>query len=250
MVVVGADAHLSPAQLSSVAASTPGRLSIAGYASLMDEASARETMPSMSGFRYGVVDGYCRIFNLVSIVNIRKGLATGRRLATCTARPRPGSQLRVCCFDIPREELLPLAVREARLRLEPVPIAGEAGASSSGEGAAGCCALLCVESSDEEYRARWCEDAAAYHEQVGQHYDGQLYRDDCLPVPSYLLRCLRAHAAAGTVDNFLDESFLGDGRTRLREYIGGEVAAAGAASEAAWSAAELEELRTFLSGQT
>ena len=85
MVVVGADAHLSPTQLSSVAASTPGRLSIAGYASLMDEASARETMPSMSGFRYGVVDGYCRIFNLVSIVNIRKGLATGRRLATCTA---------------------------------------------------------------------------------------------------------------------------------------------------------------------
>ena len=112
MVVVGADAHLSPAQLSSVAASTPGRLSIAGYASLMDEASARETMPSMSGFRYGVVDGYCRIFNLVSIVNIRKGLATGRRLATCTARPRPGSQLRVCCFDIPREELQPVRVIE------------------------------------------------------------------------------------------------------------------------------------------
>ena len=36
------------------------------------------------------VDGHCRIFNLVSIINIRRGHATGRRLATATARRREG----------------------------------------------------------------------------------------------------------------------------------------------------------------
>ena len=235
-------AFLSAAQLSSVTP-VPARVSVAGYASLMDEASARETMPSLSDFRYGWVDGYCRIFNLVSIVNIRRGLATGTRLATCTARARPGSQVRVCLFDIPLEELLPLATREARLRLEPVPVSVAGGTESS--------ALLCLESSDVEYRARWCGVPGAYQEQVGQHYDGPLYREDLLPVPAYMLKCLRAHAAVGTVDNFLDASFLGDGRTALREYIGSEIASARGAvgsAESGWSAAELEELQGYLSG--
>ena len=238
-VVPGAGAaFLSVSQLASVAP-VPGRVCVAGYASLMDEASARETMPSLSRFRYGWVDGYCRIFNLVSIVNVRRGLATGTRLATCTAQPRPGSELRVCLFDIPLEELLPLTTREARLRLEPVPVS-----VTSGEG---CSALLCLESSDNEYRARWCGAADAYHEQVGQHYDGLLYREDLLPVPAYMFKCLRAHAAVGTVDNFLDASFLGDGRTSLREYICNEIARAPGA-ESGWSAAELEELQVYLSG--
>ena len=238
-------AFLSVAQLSSVAP-VPGRVSVAGYASLMDEASARETMPSLSDFRHGWIDGYCRIFNLVSIVNIRRGLATGTRLATCTARARPGSQLRVCIFDIPLEELLPLATREARLRLEPVPVSVVGGAESS--------ALLCLESSDLEYRERWCGAAGAagaYEEQVGQHYDGPLYREDLQPVPAYMLKCLRAHAAVGTVDNFLDASFLGDGRIPLREYVGNEVARARDAvdsAESVWSPAELEELQGYLSG--
>ena len=236
-------AFLSATQLSSVAPAL-GRVSVAGYASLMDEASAVETMPGLSDFRYGWVDDYCRIFNLVSIVNIRRGLATGTRLATCTARPRPGTQLRVCLFDIPLEELLPLATREARLHLEPVPVSVTGGTESSS-------ALLCLESSDLEYRARWCGATDAYHEQVGQHYDGPLYREDLLPVPAYMLKCLRAHAVVGTVDNFLDASFLGDGRTALREYIGSELASARGdvdRAESGWSAAELEELRGYLSG--
>ena len=61
---------------------------MAGYASLADKVSAGETSPSLRGFRYGTIDGFCRVFNLVSIVNIRRGVARGRRLATATARPK------------------------------------------------------------------------------------------------------------------------------------------------------------------
>ena len=118
-------------------------------------------------------------------------------------------------------------------------------------GGAESSALLCLESSDLEYRERWCGAAGAYQEQVGQHYDGPLYREDLLPVPAYMLKCLRAHAAVGTVDNFLEASFLGDGRTALRSFIGSEVARVRGAvdsAESEWSVAELEELQGYLSG--
>ena len=183
---------------------------------------------------------HCRVFNLVSIINIRRGLATGRRLATCTARPRPGCSLSVCVFEVPLEELEPLAMREARLRLAPVRVE-----KLGGDDEAATAALLCLESSDDEYRERWCgADADAYHEQVGQYYDGRLYRDDCLPVPSYLIRCMRAHAAAGTVGNFLDASFLGDGRTTLRAHAQAEADDAGCG----WSADERREVRALCAG--
>ena len=39
----------------------------------------------------------------------------------------------------------------------------------------------------------------------------------------YVLRCLRAHRLAGSVDNFLDDSFLADGTTTLRRYLRSEL---------------------------
>lgn len=234
-----ATAWLSVAQLAAVSPA-PGRLLVCGYASLMDEASARETVPSVSNFRLGYIDGFCRVFNLVSVVNICRGCATGDRLATCTARARPGCRLRVCVFEIAAEELEPLAVREARLRLAPVSVNDESGGT--------WCALLCLESSDEEFRARWCPDDETWDDLVGRFYTGRLYRSDILPVPLYVLRCLRAHAAAGSAANFLDASFLGDGHTSLREHLLAVLERAGHSPTDGWSNDALDEIRTeFLS---
>ena len=55
-----------------------------------------------------------------------------------------------------------------------------------------------------------------------RHYSGNvIYREDLLPVPIYLTRCLTAFKQLGdeSLDNFLDRSFLGDGKTTIREYI-------------------------------
>ena len=54
-------------------------VTICGFATLMDEASAREATPSLRHFRLGRVDGHCRVFNLASILNIRRGVARGDR---------------------------------------------------------------------------------------------------------------------------------------------------------------------------
>ena len=72
-------------------------VTIAGYGSLTSKESALKTNPSLTGFRWGTVQGYARVFNLVSIVNIRRGRAnveTGE-IATCTAQKRVGHKLLV-----------------------------------------------------------------------------------------------------------------------------------------------------------
>ena len=216
LVLMAAAPSPSPIELArnrglEAALSSDGSLiTIAGYASLMDAASAAETTPSLSNFRFGRVEGYCRIFSLVSIINIRKGLADGVRLTTATARPREGSHLSVCLYEVPLNELSDLLQRERRLRASCVPYDGGS-------------ALMFIEYSHDEYFHGVCgSDEAVYHEEVGQYYDGDsIYRTDLLPVDSYVLRCVRAHAVAGpeSLANLLDHSYLGDGATTLREYL-------------------------------
>lgn len=189
-------------------------VTVGGFASLMDEASARATTPSITNWRYGWVDGYCRVFNLVSILNIRRGNATGDHLATCTARPRAGARLRVCLYDVPKAEYPELLARERRLREVVAPYTDDA--SKTGD------CVIFGEYSDAEYRAERATTDELWQQEVGQYYDGGLiYRDDLLPVPSYLQRCLKAFQPLGeeSLDNFLDQSFLGDGETTIRAYI-------------------------------
>ena len=206
------------------------RCTIAGYASLMDCESARLTTPSLINFRYGAVEGYARIFNLVSIVNIQRGLATGQHLATATARPSPAHRLLVCLFDVPVGELPSLLQRERRLRHSCVPFreVGTGSGSGQDEGEPNKCVLFTEYSDDEYFRERCGGDEAVFHDEVGQFYRGRrIYRDDLLPVPSYLVRCVRAHRQVGDrafLANFLDGSFLGDGKTTVRAYLRAELA--------------------------
>ena len=229
-------------------------LTVAGYASLVDERSARETVPTLRRFRRGTVRDHCRIFNLVSIINLSRGLASGRRLATATARPQRGSDLLVALFDLPLSELPALLARERRLRVCCVPYE-EAG------GARGHAALF-GEYTHAEYLSERCGgDLHAYHNEVGRWYpDGEIYRPDLLPVPSYVLRCVRAHRVAGpaALANLLDESFLGDGETSLRTQLRRELQPQCApekqgagdpplgGDDSPWTEAERQELRSAL----
>ena len=191
-----------------------GRLTILGYASLMDEVSARTTSPSASEFRLVTIPNYCRIFNLVSVINIERGLAAPPHLCTCTARRREGAAISGCAFSIAESDFEALAARETRLRLELV----RTGDTEP--------ALMWAESSHDHFVRQRCGDADAYDAAVGRFYAGELYREDALPVPSYVLRRLRAQRAAApaALQNFLDASYLGDGATPLRSWLEAEVA--------------------------
>ena len=44
-------------------------VAVVGYASLLSPASVKETTPTMTNFRYGIVKDHCRIFRLASIIH-------------------------------------------------------------------------------------------------------------------------------------------------------------------------------------
>ena len=177
------------------------------------------------------MEGYARIFNLVSIVNTQ---------TRPSHRPAPGDgQQRVLrpahrllvCLSTPVGEIGPHccnasvgcatpACHSARL--------AQAAAAVADLGGFNKCVLFTEYSDDEYFRERCGGDEAVFHDEVGQFYRGRrIYRDDLLPVPSYLVRCVRAHRQVGDrafLANFLDGSFLGDGKTTVRAYLRAELA--------------------------
>lgn len=189
-------------------------VTIVGYGTLVNETSARSTTPGLTNWRYGRVAGYARVFDLVSIINIRRGLGTGLQLASNTARPMEGVELWVSLFDIPEEEFADLEVRERRLRTSEVQYT-EVDSGSTGT------AYIFTQYSDKEYR----EERAIgelWEEEVGQYYPGRcIYRSDLLPLPGYLQRVADAYAGVSDAysDHYLDTTFLGDATTSIRQYI-------------------------------
>lgn len=186
-----------------------------GFGSLLSEASARETVPSLENYRHVRVDGWKRVFSKVAMIFIWKyGASPDQRdIASCATRPDPAVSIMVACFDCPDEDFWPLYEREHRYRW--VEVTGE---DEHGEAVTG---RMCTEWTDEDYRLNRCVTDAEYRERVGQYYDGPIWRDDILPFPTYLAHCLDAVERAGpdVLDNFLDTSFLADGITPLRRYL-------------------------------
>lgn len=199
------------------------RVTICGFGSLMSQASAQRTFPSLRNFRTGKVAGFARVFRLVSVSCILHGYSNPARkeYATCAAARREDSHLLVALFDVDPDELPAFFEREHRLRIvevdyEEYPPDSAPPAARTGR------ALLCTEYSDEEYIAEKCGGSQdEYRRRVGRLYTGRLWRNDILPARFYLSLCLCAARSLGEefVDNFLEASFLGDGETSVRDYL-------------------------------
>ena len=65
-------------------------------------------------------------------------------------------------------------------------------------------------------------DESEYEERVGQYYQGYLWsRTDILPLRTYTTNVIiAAYELGGSrwLNNFVDETFLSDGRTTIRDY--------------------------------
>ncbi len=189
---------------------------IIGFGSLLSEASARRTTPSLTNYRLVAVSGYRRIFNKTGIVFISTFGASpdDRALSSCATRYDGTTQLTCCAFDIPAAEFPALDEREHRYAWADVTFTDSRGTAGRGR--------MCTESTDDAYRAK-CGNAEEYERRVGQFYRGRIWRDDLLPFPMYLDFCLAAAEGHGrnVFDNFIDTSYLADGSTTIRTYLAG-----------------------------
>lgn len=191
-------------------------VSVVGYGSLLSERSARETVPGLTNFRLVQVDGFKRIFNKVGIVFFsRHGEdPTSLEVASCSTQAHGPSSITCSQFECSEEQYLALYEREHRYNWVEVATIDSHNNLASG--------LMCTGNTDHEYRSLKCTSEADYHSRVGQYYAGKLWRNDILPYPRYLAFCLQAAEGQGSavLDNFLDNTYLADGETTIRTYLG------------------------------
>lgn len=190
-------------------------ITVIGYASLLSERSARETIPSLSRFQLVRVPGYRRIFNKVGIVFFERFGASGNdaRIASCSTQAAPGCEIVCSRFDCDEDDFLGIYEREHRFRWIGVEYFGLDGQSGT--------ARMCTENTDENYLLNKCVTWKEYERRVGAFYKGKIWRTDILPFPTYLKHCLDAAESQGpeVLANFLDTSFLSDGVTSIGQYI-------------------------------
>ncbi|KEA64039.1 hypothetical protein ADIMK_1774 [Marinobacterium lacunae] len=191
-------------------------ISVVGFGSLLSERSARESVPGLTHYRLVRVSGYRRIFNKVGIVFIagHGQCPDSLEVSSCSTEPCASTSIIAAQFECPVDQFTELYEREHRYRwIEVQPVALD--------GRPQCPARMCTGYSDLEYRLNKCVTEQEYHDRVGRHYTGVIWRDDILPFPRYLKFCLVSAASHGdeVLDNFLDTSFLADGRTSIREYL-------------------------------
>ena len=206
--------------------SSPRRVTIFGYGSLMDPSSVRRTMPSAARHRRGTLRNYARVFSLVSLSHI-KWLAAGegdaaaavqqKEIAAVALRPAPDAVVEGALFDIDVEEVEAYKTRERRYEFVTASVREE-------EGGALVEALVCIESDDVRYKAKgtFAADSAGV---IPELYDGPLWGvPNLLPAPRYLTLCRDAARVLGggeMEERFLDQSLLADGRTTVRQYCEG-----------------------------
>ena len=189
---------------------------VAGYGSLLSEASARETVPALTGFELCRIHGYQRIFDKVAMVFFeRHGASEDRRdIAALSTFARPGAEMIGCRFHVPDDAMPALFEREHRYRWAMA----ETTALDEGDTRS---ARITTAITDEDYRLNKCVTDAEYHRRVGRYYSGRIRRDDVLPFPTYLAHVIRALKGVSdeVYEDFLDTTWLADGETRLRDYL-------------------------------
>lgn len=201
-------------------------ISVFGYGSLMSPNSSNRTMPTAKNHRKGSLEGYLRIFSLVSIVGLKKGDSNidTLEMAALAIKPKPNCIVKGNLFDIPIDELPAYFEREHRYKKLKLPIVDH---GVDGKSNTLISAWVCIEQTNEEYRSTMNNEE--WDERIGQYYNndppgyGKLWgRLDIFPMRNYLINCLNAAFELGGnnyITNLLDEGYIADGITTIREYI-------------------------------
>mmetsp|Transcript_19560 Transcript_19560/g.59172 ORF Transcript_19560/g.59172 Transcript_19560/m.59172 type:complete len:258 (+) Transcript_19560:232-1005(+) len=214
-----------------------GRMSIAGFGSLLSIRSAKSTFPDLQNFRALQVEGFRRVFAHTAPIFFERGIARleTMEISSLSCEEAPGCSIVVTVFDIPctpdmiaavldrEHEFRFLAVRPVSLpgallcSADTAPVLNGGTAASPDQEAL---AIICGRWTDEEYKARRCPPDE-FKRRFLDHGVDRVWRDDVLPCRAYLRHCVLAaqHVGPKAGDSFLDSSFLADRTTSIRQYL-------------------------------
>lgn len=191
---------------------------IAGFGSLLSEASARGSFPSLRKFRFGRVYGWRRCFTHPASIFFERGIAnfSSREIASLSVEPHENGSLLVSTFEIPTSEVASaFTAREEEFRFVEVNV------EPTTVGDAPTRALMCARGTDALVIERWGEEwfrSKYVARGITTIWD---WPGEILPCRVYLRHCVLAARKAGPVveSSFLDGTFLWDRITTVREYL-------------------------------
>lgn len=194
-----------------------GKTTLLGFGSLLSEASARTTFPELTDFRIVNVPGWRRVFAHTAAIFFERGIAnpaTGE-IASLSAEFVGSGGFVAAAFDV---EVEPASWNRFREREEEFDLVDVEYVGEDHRGSA----VLCSRSSDAAYVAKW---GAERYRQRYQKYVETIWDyapdSNLRPCAVYLRHCVLAVQKAGprALDSFLDDTYLVDRRTRLRDYL-------------------------------
>lgn len=228
---------------------------VVGFGSLMAESSARATFPHLKNFRVVRVHGYRRMFGHSPSVMVDRGMAThGSMQQGClsaepvylSAAEENGLVKRLdmsvgflgVCFDVGMNDLRDavggivgvggrmwcgeaLMKREEEFNFDIVTCQK---VSKTGETLDECFpGLMCVASTDEEFKKRWGE--IVYAKTLSKTGLNTIWdwdkKSKLKPCSAYANHCYLAAQSLGShvINSFLDETVLVDRATTIRTYL-------------------------------
>mmetsp|Transcript_27987 Transcript_27987/g.39353 ORF Transcript_27987/g.39353 Transcript_27987/m.39353 type:complete len:269 (-) Transcript_27987:481-1287(-) len=208
-------------------------VTILGVGSLLSELSARCTFPELYSFRTVRVPNYRRVFSHPAPIFIQRGIGDVETLdisSLCAERDEGNKGLVATAFEIPADDFLESGVpsrdfleREHEFDIRMVPFIEESEGEEGKNDFKLSEGILCTKSTDDDYMKKWGREH--FEIQYGQYGIKSIWdwgRDSGLrPCGVYLRHCIIAAKKMGNecYTSFLDETFLVDRTTTIREYL-------------------------------
>jgi hypothetical protein len=222
--------HLSSSDPSSVSSGGDESITILGFGSLLSENSSRLTFPDLKSFRLCRVPNYRRVFAHPASIFFQRGIADIESLQMSSLSVEyeevfPGFVASV--FEVPNSDMMADGIpsqafleREEEFSIIEVPFVPLDGGNSIDSEFKG---VICARSTDEAYLKRWGADR---FQDNFQKYGvdtiwGWSQESGLRPCAVYLRHCYLAAKSMGetSFDSFLDETFLVDRETTIRQYV-------------------------------
>ncbi|OQR89979.1 hypothetical protein ACHHYP_05898 [Achlya hypogyna] len=191
---------------------------ILGYGSLLSETSVRSTFgATMHSFRLGRVYNYKRVFCLPGSLFFREKIANlaTKEIGALCVEPSPESSFIVSIFEVPEDQIPAFYKREILYDIQQVEYEEADGTKDT--------ALMCLRWTDADVIRT--HGQAFFDEKYGKFGLTTVWGwgpdSGILPCRVYLRHCLLSVAKLGETvyEDFVQNSFLGDRKTTIKEYI-------------------------------
>eukprot|EP00640_Fibrocapsa_japonica_P000023 CAMPEP_0113938418 /NCGR_PEP_ID=MMETSP1339-20121228/4849_1 /TAXON_ID=94617 /ORGANISM="Fibrocapsa japonica" /LENGTH=242 /DNA_ID=CAMNT_0000941527 /DNA_START=184 /DNA_END=912 /DNA_ORIENTATION=+ /assembly_acc=CAM_ASM_000762 len=194
---------------------------IVGFGSLLSEKSARSTFPELSNFRFARAHGYRRVFRHPGApIFFTNGIAKldTLEIASLSTEPAPECSFVCSVFEIEgRESIEAFVTREAEYDFVKVQLSSLNGSPMLDEG------FMCTASTDSKVLEKYGQEV--FNEMFTKWGLPTVWGwgpdSGILPCPVYLRHCVLAvkKQSQEILDNFLDETYLADRITTIRQYL-------------------------------